>query len=212
MNYYYDIILNFDMDSIWEFYEWEKTDPFVYVKKIPLFRVDYDTMLDFLTYHIQVKQEFLKEIQGKVSVRNPEEEMEYAFLMSDTKNSLAVMLNEEGKVIALSKVLIQDDNNINEFMYTLKESSIPYATLKEREKRNGLRQENAMKQMITLELSTLMKEKNVQKLKYLYYEWFGEEEEDLGKMYQMMKDALQNSGFSTLEKISYFIRLSYHQV
>lgn len=212
MNYYYDIVLNFDMDHIWEFYEWEKTDLFVYVKKIPLFRVSFETIIDFLSYHITIDQDFLKLIKDKTVIRNQEDGFSYAFLMSDSKNSVAVLLNEKGNVIAISKVLVQDDNNINEFMYTLKETEISYQLGKKREKKQGLRQEVSLKQFIQIELSTLVKENNIQKLKYLYYEWTGREEENLDKMYNNMVSLLKTSSSEELEKISYFIRLSYHQV
>lgn len=199
------------MDELWEFYEWEKTDYFSYVKKIPLFRVSFETLKDFMTYHIQMDLEFLSSIAHKTSVRG-KEDIPYAFLMNDTKNSLAVLLNEEGTVVALSKTLVADDNNIGEFMYTLKETDLPYKKQEKRKKKCGLRQENDLKRFIMVELSTLLEEKNVQKLKYLYYEWFNEEEDEFEKMYQKMYSSLQHTDISVLERISYVIKLSYHQV
>lgn len=212
MNYYYDLVLNFDFDHLWHFYEWEKNDLLTYVKKIPLFRVDFDTMKDFLMYHIKMPSDFVSEIAHKTVVANQDETLEYAFLMSDAKNSLAVLLNEEGIVIALSSVLIRDDNNINEFMYTLREKNLSYERLNKREIKHELRQKEKLSQVIQVELATLREEKNINKLKYLYYEWFGHDEEDFTKMYEEMQMALKNTDLETLEKISYFIRLSYHQV
>lgn len=200
------------MDHLWHFYEWEKSDFLTYVKKIPLFRVDFETIKDFLTFHVCVDSSFVSEIAHKTVVRSQDEVLDYAFLMSDSKNSLAVLLNEEGKVIALSSVLISDDNNINEFMYTLKEKTIPYECMEKRKYHHELRQKEKMRQVIQIELSTLKKDQNLNKLKYLYYEWFGHDETDFFKMYQEMQEALQNTNIETLEKISYLIRLSYHQV
>lgn len=212
MNYYYDVTLNFDLENVWEFYEWEKDDVLTFVKKIPLFRVSFETISDFLRYHIQMNSDFVKEIAYKTTVSDSKEQIYAAFLMSDTKNTLAVLLNEEGEVISLSKTLITDDNNINEFMYTLREKSLSYCKKGLRNTRNGLRQEEKLKHLILVELQTLMQEENVQKLKYLYYEWFGKEEEDKDKMYHEMMLALQNPMNDDLERIHYFIRLSYHQV
>ena len=212
VNYYYDLILNFDFDHLWHFYEWEKTDLLTYVKKIPLFRVDFDTMKDFLLYHIQMSSDFVLEIAHKTIVSNQDDSLEYAFLISDTKNSLAVLLNEEGNVIALSSVLITDDNNINEFMYTLREKDLSYQCLNRREVKHKLRQKEKLSQVIQVELATLKEEQNINKLKYLYYEWFGHDEDNFSKMYEEMQNALTNTDCETLENISYLIRLSYHQV
>lgn len=212
MNYYYDLVLNFDLDHLWHFYEWEKSDFLTYVKKIPLFRVDFETLRDFLLFHIKLDSSFVSEIAHKTIVNNQDETLEYAFLMSDAKNSLAVLLNEEGNVIALSSVLISDDNNINEFMYTLKERTLSYECLEKRNHRHELRQKEKLNQVIQIELSTLKREQNMNKLKYLYYEWFGHDETDFLKMYEDMQEALKSTEIETLEKISYLIRLSYHQV
>lgn len=212
MNYYYDLVLNFDLDHLWHFYEWEKSDFLTYVKKIPLFRIDFETMKDFLLYQVKLDSSFVSEIAHKTIVKNQDESLEYAFLISDAKNSLAVLLNEEGKVIALSSVLISDDNNINEFMYTLKERTLSYECLEKRNLTHELRQKEKLSQMIQIELSTIKKEQNLNKLKYLYYEWFGQDENDFTTMYQEMQSSLQSIDYETLEKISYFIRLSYHQV
>ena len=39
MHYYYDLLVNLD-DVAWEFYEWEKKDNILPVKKIPFVRVN----------------------------------------------------------------------------------------------------------------------------------------------------------------------------
>lgn len=212
MNYYYDLTLNFDMENLWEFYEWEETDLLSDVKKIPLFRVNFETMKDFLVNHIKVCQSFVNDIAHKTIFRDMTEDVFASFLISDSKNSLAVMINEEGYVIALSKLLIVDDNNINEYIYTLMECEIPYEVLGLREKKTCLRQEEKLKHFIKVELQTLMDSENVQKLQYLYYEWFQQEEECIDKMYHDMISYLSKPMDEKLEKISYLIQLSYHQV
>lgn len=211
MNYYYDVLLNFDMEHLWNFYEWEENDIFTHVRKIPLYRVDYETMKDFLSYQVQVSSSFLEEVAHKTITQN-KDDIYASFLMSDSKNSLAVLLNEEGKVIALSKLLVVDDNNVNEFMYTIRETKISYQTFELREQRKVLRQEEKIKQFILLELKTLFEERNEQKLKYLYYECFSYEEESLEKMYDDMVLYLKEPMNTNLEHLSYLIRLSYHQV
>lgn len=211
MNYYYDVTLNFDLECLWNFYEWEKDDLLMEIRKIPLFRVNFDTMKDFLSHHICVSKSFVDEIAHKTTLKSCEE-VYAAFLMSDSKNSLAVLLNESGHVIALSKLLVSDDNNVNEYMYTLRETEIPYEILGIREKRKMLRQEEKIKNFILLEMKTLLEEKNVSKLKYWYYECFSSECDDIQIMYDNMLRYLDEPMNANLERLSYLIRLSYHSV
>ena len=58
----------------------------------------------------------------------------------------------------------------------------------------------------------LLEEKNMEKLRYLYYEWFQEEKESMVEMYQDMVRKLKAPMDDLMLQIFYFIRLSYHQV
>lgn len=210
MNYYYDVLLNFNQKVLWNFYEWEENDKLVFMKKIPLFRVSFETMQDFLGYHIQINSSFCKKIIEEVNCFK--EDSPYSFLISDSKNSLAVQFDEHGMVIGLSKLLLRDDNNLNEFIYTVPETEISYSILEKREIHHELRQYENMKNFVLVELNTLREEQNLHKLKYFYYELFQEEENDIMVMHQRMVQALESFSYDKLSKMNYFIRLSYHQV
>ena len=69
MYYYYDILLNFGSEELYDFYEWESSDALEYVKKIPLFRVSTDTLFDNLNYHITYDEEVLLQIQDKTVLK-----------------------------------------------------------------------------------------------------------------------------------------------
>jgi len=211
VNYYYDVVLNFDLENVWQFYEWEEDDYFTYVKKIPLFRVEHEVLRDFLNYHIRVSNSFVLEIAHKTVVRNSSEDIYGAFLMSDSKNTLAVLLNEQGDVLALSKLMIADDNNVNEFLYTVKKTVIPYEKKEIRNQRTVMRQEEKVKKFISIELNTLLEEKNMEKLRYLYYEWFGIFESDLEKMIQDMSLELKNEYSLKIHEIAKLIKMSYKE-
>ncbi|MCI8575287.1 MAG: hypothetical protein HFI09_02325 [Bacilli bacterium] len=211
MNYYYDVLLNFSEDHLWNFYEWEENDSLLFAKKIPLFRVSFDTMKDFLTYHVSLKEEFLKQIAHK-AIYQENDNIYASFLISDGKNSLALMALENGEATSISKLLVKDDNNLNEFMYTLPLREIAYEIGEKRKDKRVFRQYEKMKEFILEELNRLRNEKNLHKLKYLYYEWFKKEEFDIDKMYDDMIASLPNFSGSELSRMNYFIQLSYHQV
>jgi len=200
------------MEHVWNFYEWDGEDLLSYVKQIPLFRVPFETICDFLKYHIVVDDSFVQSILHQTSFRNQHQEDSICFLMSDSKNALAVQLNEQGEVIALSKLLLDEENHLNEFIYPLKETTFVYHKKDKREMRHWIRQLEKMKNFILVELNTLLDLRNVQKMQYLYYEWFHEEENDLEKMYQRMTKSFSATNLEILSHIDYLIRLSYHQV
>ena len=185
MNYYYDVVLNFDSEHIWKFYEWEKDDYFTIIKKIPLFRVSFETICDFLTYEVVVDSSFVKQVAHQ-TIYQGHEDFYATFLLSDSKNSIAVLLREDGQVEAISHLSIVEGNHLNEYIYTLNSTSVEYKTLGKKVMNSENRQKMKMKNFVLVELNTLYDEKNIFKMKYLYYEWFLEEESDISNMYQRM--------------------------
>ena len=210
MYYYYDILLNFGSEELYDFYEWESSDALEYVKKIPLFRVSTDTLFDNLTYHITYDEEVLLQIQDKTVLKNDESPKENLMLISDNKNALALELDDAGNVISRSKLLLNDEENLLEMLYTLKESPLSYKKGKKYKERRELRQIAKVKQLISCEIDTLYTTKNFSKLKYLYYEWFNKSSEDIMEMIAEMKEHLQNYN-EDVQKIYDFIKLSYNK-
>ena len=47
MNYYYDIVVNFQ-DTNYMFYDWNEKDNIEFIKKIPIFQVTTNTLKDFI--------------------------------------------------------------------------------------------------------------------------------------------------------------------
>jgi hypothetical protein len=211
MNYYYDVLLNFNENQLWNFYEWEESDALLFAKKIPLFRVSFDTIKDFFHYHILLNVSFLDQIAYK-AIYQEREDIYASFLISDGKNSLAVMVDEKGHVTSMSRLLVKDENNLNEFIYTLPLREIDYETLKKRNSKRKLRQYEKMQLAIMEELKRLKEEKNLHKMKYLYYECTKKEESDMNLMCQEMNTFLRHCTGEELSRMHYFIQLSSHQV
>ena len=64
MNYIYDIVLNFNKEY-YNFFEWNKRDNIVNVKKIPLFLVNNDTFKMFKYDNVTVSSDFINLIKDK---------------------------------------------------------------------------------------------------------------------------------------------------
>lgn len=212
MYYYYDVLLNFGIDGeLYEFYEWEEEDNVEFIKKIPLFRVSLDCLKDTLKYKTKFDSSLVEQIKEKTIVKGSTESLN-TFLISDSKNTLALEVNEEGKVISRSKLLPSDELNISEVMFTMRESTLHYEKLEKYPSITTLRQERKIKKLIQQEIDTLYEENNTSKLKYLYYEWFNKNNDNIEEIYKEMASSLQKEYNDNLSVVYDFIKLSYHNM
>lgn len=214
MFYYYDTLLNFtdNLENLYEFYEWEDNDNIEFVKKIPLFKINSATLKTLLKYQVKFNPELVEQIKNKTILKNSNKVIPYCLLVCDTKNSLALELNSNGEVISRSKLLLGDEINLTEIMFTMKESKIEYEKLAKYETKNYLRQVKKIKQLIYYEIKNLYEKQNISKLKYLYIEWFDEINDDLSTIYKRMCEDLKNSFNDKQQNIYDLIKLSYNQV
>ena len=183
------------------------------MKKIPLFYVSHETIIDFFRYHICLEECFLSQVAHKSIYQNDKSEVYATFLLSDSKNALAVQADCHGNVTHLSRLLIRDENHLNEFIYTLSLTIIPYHVMKKRQKYiSSFRQYEMIRENILSELKMLVNEKNIFKFRYLYYELTHQDGDNIDKMFEEMQHKLSSLDKNQLLKINYLIQLSYHRV
>ena len=214
MNYYYDIILNWNEGEAYEFYEWNDYDYLELIKKIPLVKVKHKVLLDLICNDIKVEKSFLEMIEGKTLVSDKKnfKKIEYACLFTDTKNVIALEFNGEGISISRSNLLIDDDLNVLEVIYGMKETNLNYEILKKIEETQTLRQEREAKKLILLEINNLYNNKEIDKLKYLYYEYKKENIGDIDYIYEHIINDLNKKIDKDILKLYHIIKLSYHKV
>lgn len=214
MNYYYDCLLNWNEQEAYEFYEWNDYDYLELIKKIPLVKVKHKVLLDFIQNSVKVDKEFLEMIKDKTLVSDKKnfKRIEYASLFTDTKNVIALEFNEEGLSISRSNLLIDDDLNILEVIYGIKETTFDYEIIKKIEMNQTLRQEKEAKKLILLEINNLYQNKEIDKLKYLYYEYKKENINDIDYIYEQIKSDLEKKIDQDILKLYHIIKLSYHKV
>lgn len=214
MNYYYDCLLNWNEQEAYEFYEWNDYDYLELIKKIPLVKVKHKVLLDFIQNNVKVDKEFLEMIKDKTLVSDKKnfKRIEYASLFTDTKNVIALEFNEEGLSISRSNLLIDDDLNILEVIYGIKETTFNYEIIKKIEMNQTLRQEKEAKKLILLEINNLYQNKEIDKLKYLYYEYKKENINDIDYIYEQIKNDLERKIDQDILKLYHIIKLSYHKV
>lgn len=210
MDYYYDVLLNFQ-ESYSMFYEWDSEDIIEYVKKIPLFHVDAKVIIDLICKKIKIEKEFLNNIENKTKLKG-NNILKYACIFSDGKNSIALEFNEEGMSLNKSSLILEDELNINEFMYNIPLQKIEYQIISDDQINNETRQELKIKKILKLEINSIYNKKEYSKLKYIYLEWFSNILPNIDEMYQNMLLKLESKLTEKEYHIYELIKLSYNNV
>jgi hypothetical protein len=71
MNYLYDILLNFN-SKLFESFEWNVNDQITHIRKIPIFKVKSNILMDLLNNKVKLSTSFLSRIYKKTDyfIRN----------------------------------------------------------------------------------------------------------------------------------------------
>lgn len=111
MEYIYDIVLNFN-DCYYEFYEWNNKDKIINVKKIPVYRIN---DIDYLSFKY-----------NKVSIINKFNQNYNIYLVTNTLEVMAIMLDKSGNIIKRSSLLLEEADEVLEISEKLEISTITY--------------------------------------------------------------------------------------
>ena len=210
MNYYYDVFLNYQ-ENYYMFYEWDDKDFLEFVKKIPLFHVDSKTILDMISKFVKVNDDFLKQIENKTKIKQ-NRFLKYNCIMSDGKNGVALEFNDDGLVINKSSLVIDDELNINEFIYSINKTKIDYEIVSDDTFNKETRQDLKIKKLLKLEVDSMYKNKEYSKLKYIYLEWFDEILDNIDLMYNKMSNKINDKLTDKEYYIYELLKLSYNNV
>ena len=211
MSYVYDIVLNFNNDYC-EFYEWKNTDTIYHVKKINLVMVDSKTYNDIYDNVILFNKDFLLSIDNKCEyyTNRKVEVMPYAFLLTDSYRVMGITLNKSGKTIKYSSLLLDDEEEILDLCEKLGIVKLDYKIIKKRDKNDYLtRNEISIIKFISKNLLTDYKKGNINKLKYLYYEYFNKTSEDIDQIYKELSKELLKPINEKHHELYNLIKLSY---
>ena len=197
MNYIFDITLNFN-DELLNFYEWDDLDYKEFFLKIPIFKVEENTMFDFINSKFSVNKEFLNKIYNK-SENYQNKDDKYVCLFSSSNTILAVRFNDDGISISKSYLCIDEEDDILEFSKSIKYTLIDYKVL-ERKKINRFITRNKinLKNRLLNDLDLIIKTNEIDKLKYIFYELYNEKENDINKM----KDKITKLILCNYEKLN----------
>lgn len=193
MTYIYDIVLNFTDCYYYDFFEWEKKDNIINIKRIPIYHVNKETIYDFINYKIRIDKNFLKEIDNQsIFLRKDRNKYNYSVILSSGEKSIGICLNDLGNVIYKSSMLLDEEIDANRIANKEKIISIKYKKYNLL-KNNVLRCDIDKKNTIIKELNNIINNKEYDKLKYIYYEITNDVSDNYNNIYNKLIKNIDNN-------------------
>lgn len=186
MKYIYDIILNINEEKVfYEYFEWLKKDKIINVRKAPIFKVSSSIINDFINYEIKIDKNFLKIITNKsLFYKKDTKKIDNIVILSNGKKSIGVSFYKNGIIKYISSMVIDEEDEANRIIKNDKEMIIKYKKNK-KYINNNIRINNKNNNLLK-ELNDDYKNKKYDKLRYIYYEIFNEEQKNIRIIYQKL--------------------------
>ena len=188
MNYIYDIYLNLN-ETLYDFFDWNKNDKIIHIKKIPVIKVNEETFKTLTSNQIKVDDELLLQIYSKTEIWNMNGKINYCSLFSDNNNIIAIEFNKSGKSIKNSFMYIDEELEVLEIINKLNEKIISFEVLNNQ--KNVFKTRNQIKEddFINQELKNM----DESRLNYIYFECFGKREKNKKIILDNIKKLQKNS-------------------
>lgn len=195
MTYIYDVTLNFN-DILYDFFEWNENDNIIHVKKIPILKLDNTNFFNIITHKIKINNILLNKIRNKTETYGKKTKNFTACLISNDENIIALKFNDEGISTDISSINVEEELDILEIKIN-HSNFFSYETLLERIFLTTTRFDNTNKKIIKTEINNLDLKKDKDKIKYLYFEYFGNYIDDeliaLNQLKQEIKTGYNNN-------------------
>lgn len=174
MNYIYDIVLCFnDYDLNINFYEWDSSDNFTYIEKIPIYRITDIGMNEISNHLIRINKSLLDKIKNKSVCKDGV--INYSLLVTDMNRVVGLKFDKNGYLIEKSSLLIDEEDTVIEEASLLDLDIFSYELLDSYKEELFLtRKEKNIKNSLLSEINYLYDNKMFDEINYLYYEVFSE--------------------------------------
>lgn len=187
MNYIYDIVLCFNKyDLSIDFYEWNSSDSFTHIEKIPIYRITDIGMNEVISHLIKIDKELLSCIKNKTCSKNGI--ISHSLLVTDMNRVVGLKFDKNGYLIEKSSLLIDEEDvaieeaallDLDVFNYEILDSYSEEVFLTRREKN--------VKNSLLNEINYLYNNRMFDEINYLYYEVFSETKSIHNKYLDLVK-------------------------
>lgn len=213
MNYIYDVLLNFN-NKLYEFYDWNKSDDVKHIRRIPIFKITTNELLDIKNNKISIEKNFLDLIINKTEYFSNRkiEKIKYSCIFSDGAKAIGVLFNSNGESVKYSSMLIDEEIEVNEICVTNKKEKINYNKINKNVVLDlKTRLDIEKEEFILNEIKVLKNNKKNDKLKYIYYDCFDKKEESISKIIDEIKLKLKQNDLFLINKLYDLLKIKLFQ-
>lgn len=182
MKYIYDISVNMQ-EKYLDFYEWNKSDKIVTLKKIPILKINTNDFYNIVSNDIKIDDSFLNQIYYN---------NKYICLFMCDDQVCVIEFNKKGNSIKRSSLVVDEELDIMENYYNLKTMTIDYELIKQQKYSFITRSEQEKINFLKKELDILSLPSDKEKIGYLYFECFGNIENDYDVALKRIKRAINS--------------------
>lgn len=210
MNYIYDILLNFN-ETLYDFYDWNMKDDIKHIRRIPIFKVSSEDFLCLKENEVVIDKVVLNKIYNKTEVFENRKiiRLDYTCLFSDGLETIGIRFDHDGKSIQKTRLLIDEDSEVIDLCVHLDEEEVDYNTIcLKKPEYLKTRKEIQMHDYLINELDQLVLLKDIEKLKYLYYECFDKLENSVDHMIEDFRYEMEHSFQTIAPKLNDFFKLT----
>ena len=206
MNYIYDVLSNFQL-NYYDFFDWNKDDDILRIRKIPIIRIDNVTYTDFKYNKIKITDDFLTKIENRTEVFADKgiDTINYSAIFTNGKESMIIKFDSKGYNLYKSSMIIDEEREVLEDVETDRLFEISYEVIMKNSINFTTRNESKIITKIIKDINNLYDNKEYDKLTYLYFECF----DDKDNNYLDIKDKLINNlnNDKVINKIYNFMKL-----
>ena len=204
MNYIYDIVLNFNKDYFY-FYEWNKKDSIINIKKIPLFIVSNNTFNKMKYDNVVVSSDFINLIKDKTFTYS-KNKIGNGTLLSNGKEVIGVLFDDMGNLIKRSSLPIDEEEEVLEEINDEEVFNIDIVSSRKNRHDDINRIEREKKAFLN---KYIKKENKITTLKYLYYDFFEKEEENIFTIKEKLLKEINGNWNSKLNSFYNTVKIFY---
>lgn len=181
MNYIYDIVLNF-LNEFIEFYEWSNDDVIISVRKIRIYRISDSDYLNIKNNKVILSHEFMNNYESVGKINN-------ICLVSNGREVIGIKFDDDGLITSKSDMLFDEELDALEIEDICSVTSNVVKGIVERGRVNYTSRSKKKKVFeVNNYLDNLYLNNDINALKYLYYDIFENDNNDIDKMVNTLKE------------------------
>ena len=184
MTYIYDIALNFQ-DNYYQFFEWNKHDKIKNLSKLPIYHVTDEDILNFKNNKVKVDISTIQKFKEENAKRG-----KIILLVSNSIITIGLLFDLEGNVLKKSSLIYEEEDEANDIAMHLPLTKITYQEIIPINEENKLRIEIEKKETL---IHYIKENKDKILLKYLYYEYFHQENNNLEQIKEYLLNEIEKN-------------------